>query len=99
MSLYSVEFDSRGLDEAGELSPRLRRRLKENLELLRAGPFRSHPDVLVKEIRELRGLWRFHLNRTTRVFYMTTGDRLVVVTIERSAGVTRKTVRELRRRR
>ena len=98
MSLYSVEFDPRALDEAGELSPRLRRRLKESLELLRAAPFRSHPGVLVKEIRELRGLWRFHLDRATRVFYTTTGDCLVVVLIERGAGVTRKTVRELHRR-
>jgi mRNA-degrading endonuclease RelE of RelBE toxin-antitoxin system len=98
LSLYSIEFDSRALEEARELSPRLRFRLKNNLEYLRAGPFRSHPGVLVKEIRELRGLWRFHLDRRTRVFYTTAGDRLLIVMIEQSVGVTHKTVRELGRR-
>ncbi len=98
MSLYSVEFDLRALDEALRLPARLRRRLKEDLEYLRAGPFRSHPGVLVKEIRELRGVWRFHLDRSHRVFYFTLDDRLVVVMVDRNPGVSRRTLAELNRR-
>ncbi len=98
MSLYSVEFDPRALDEAPRLPVRLRKRLKEDLEYLRAGPFRPHPGVAVKELRDLRGVWRFHLDRKRRVFYATVDDRLVVVLIDRNAGVTPSTLAELARR-
>jgi mRNA-degrading endonuclease RelE of RelBE toxin-antitoxin system len=98
LSLYSIEFDPRGLDEASQLPARLRRRLKEDLGYLRAGPFRSHPGVRVKELRDLRGVWRFHLDRRWRVFYVTIEDRLVVVFVDRGPGVTPRTTAELRRR-
>lgn len=88
MSLYSVEFDSRALSEAVKLPLVLRRQLKEDLEFLRAAPFRSHPGVLVKELRGLRGVWRFHLGRTHRVFYTAVEDRLIVILIDRNPGVT-----------
>jgi mRNA-degrading endonuclease RelE of RelBE toxin-antitoxin system len=99
LSLYSVEFDSRALDEAVRLPIRLRRRLKEGLEYLRAAPSRSHPSVLVKEIRDLRGVWRFHLDRHWRVFYITIESRLLVVLIDRSAGIDKRILVELKRRR
>ena len=98
MSLYSVEFDSRALDEASELPRRLRRRLREDLEFLRAGPFRSHPGVPVKEIRDLRGIWRFHLDSGSRVFYAAVDHRLIVILIDRSPAVTLRTLAELKRR-
>lgn len=98
MSLYKVEFDSRGLDEALQLPHRLRHRLKEDLEYLRAGPFRSHPGVSVKEIRELRGVWRFHLDRRHRIFYITIGERVIVVMVDRGAGISHRTLAELHRR-
>lgn len=98
MSLYSIEFDADALDEASRLPVRLRRKLREDLEYLRARPFRSHPGVLVKEIRELRGVWRFHLDRRRRVFYVTIEDRLVVVMVDQSAAVTGRTLAELKRR-
>ena len=97
MSLYSIEFDPRALDGATRLPPRLRCRLREDLEHLRADPFRSHPGVQVKEIRELRGVWRFHLGRRTRAFYVTIEDRLIVVMVDPSARVTPRTLAELRR--
>ncbi|HEV2317603.1 MAG TPA: hypothetical protein VGV89_08535 [Thermoplasmata archaeon] len=95
---YSVEFDPQALDEASRIPPRPRRRLKEDLEYLRAGPFRSHPGVRVKEIRHLRGVWRFHLGRGPRVFYMTLEDRPTVVKVDVSAGVSKRTLAELKRR-
>jgi len=98
VSLYSVEFDPQALAEALRMTPRLRRRLKEDLEYLRAGPFRSHPGVLVKEIRELRGVWRFHLDRSHRVFYITIEDRLIVVMVDRSERISRRTLADLDRR-
>jgi mRNA-degrading endonuclease RelE of RelBE toxin-antitoxin system len=98
LSLYSVEFDPRAAEEALRLPVRLRSRLKENLEFLRAGPFRSHPGVRVKEIRELRGVWRFHLDPRRRVFYTTLESVLVVVMVDVNAGITARTRAELRRR-
>jgi mRNA-degrading endonuclease RelE of RelBE toxin-antitoxin system len=98
LSLYSIEFDRKALDEALRLPLLLRRRLKEDLEYLRTAPYRPHPGVLVKEIRELRGVWRFHLDRRRRVFYIALEERLVVLLIDRSAGVTPRTLAELKRR-
>lgn len=98
MSLYSIEFDPRALDEALDLPIRLRRRLRRDLDFLRAAPFRSHPGVLVKEIRDLRGIWRFHLGTGGRVFYTTLEARLIVVMIDRSPGITKRTLEELNRR-
>ncbi len=98
MSLYSVEFDSRALNEAVKLPLFLRRQLREDLEFLRAAPYRSHPGVSVKELRGLRGVWRFHLGRTHRVFYTTIGGRLIVILIDRNPGVTSRTLSEVVRR-
>lgn len=98
MSLYSIEFDPLALDEALKLPLRHRRVLRESLEFLSAAPYRSHPGVAVKEIRALRGVWRFHLGSRARMFYITEESRLVVVMIDQSAGVNARTVRELRRR-
>jgi hypothetical protein len=53
---------------------------------------------LIKEVAELRGVWRFHVASDVRVFYTVVGDMIWVVMIERSAGMTKKSIRELRRR-
>jgi mRNA-degrading endonuclease RelE of RelBE toxin-antitoxin system len=98
VSLYSVEFHPNGLAEAAKLPRRLRQRLKVDLEYLRAAPFRSHPGVLVKEIREIRGVWRFHLDRRRRVFFVTVDDRLIVIRMDQGPGITSRTLAELRRR-
>jgi mRNA-degrading endonuclease RelE of RelBE toxin-antitoxin system len=95
---YRIEFDPRAVRDGAKLSAPLRRRILEKLEFLRAAPFRSHPGVSVKEVADLRGIWRFHIASDVRVFYTLVGDLVWVVMIEKSAGVTKKTVRELRRR-
>jgi mRNA-degrading endonuclease RelE of RelBE toxin-antitoxin system len=95
---YRIEFDPRAVRDGAKLSVSFRRRIRTKLEFLQAAPFRSHPGVLVKEVAELRGVWRFHVAADIRVFYTVVGEVLWVVMIERSAGVTSKTVRELRRR-
>jgi mRNA-degrading endonuclease RelE of RelBE toxin-antitoxin system len=95
---YRIEFDPRAVRDGAKLSASFRRRIPEKLEFLRAAPFRSHPGVSVKEVADLRGIWRFHIASDVRVFYTVVGDLVWVVMIEKSAGVTKKTVRELRRR-
>lgn len=95
---YQIGFDPRAVRDGSKLSVSLRRRILEKLEFLRAAPFRSHPGVLIKEVAGLRGVWRFHVASDVRVFYTMVGDMLWVVMIERSAGVTKKTLGELRRR-
>ncbi|MCI4343244.1 MAG: hypothetical protein L3J92_03895 [Thermoplasmata archaeon] len=95
---YQIGFDPRAVRDGAKLPAPLRRRILDRLEFLRAAPFRSHPGVSVKEIAELRGVWRFHVATDVRVFYAVTGEMVWVVMIERSAGVTQKTLRELRRR-
>jgi mRNA-degrading endonuclease RelE of RelBE toxin-antitoxin system len=95
---YRIEFDPRAVRDGAKLSVSLRRRIQLNLEFLRAAPFRSHPGVSVKEVADLRGVWRFHVAPDVRVFYTVVGDILWVVLIEKSAGVTKRTIRELRRR-
>ena len=98
MNPYSIEFDSRAVRDGARLPRKIRLRIRTQLEFLRAAPFRSHPGVPVKEIAEVRGVWRFHSTTEVRVFYSVVGDRLWVIMIARSAGVTDKTIRELRRR-
>lgn|GEM_PF-2148808 len=95
---YRVDFDPRAVRDGTRLPVSLRRRILEKLEFLRAAPFRSHPGVLIKEVAELRGVWRFHVASDVRVFYTVVGDMIWVVMIERSAGMTKKSIRELRRR-
>jgi mRNA-degrading endonuclease RelE of RelBE toxin-antitoxin system len=95
---YRIEFDPRAVRDGAKLSVTLRQRIQGKLEFLRAAPFRSHPGVSVKEVADLRGIWRFHVASDVRVFYTVVGDMVWVVLIEKSAGVTKKTVRELRRR-
>jgi mRNA-degrading endonuclease RelE of RelBE toxin-antitoxin system len=96
---YRIEFDPRAVRDGAKLPVSVRRRIREKLEFLRAASFRPHPGVLVKEVGEARGTWRFHTSSIVRVFYAVVGDVLWVVMIDRGAGITRKTVRELRRRR
>ena len=98
MSLYSVEYDPRTEAELRKLSVRLRRRIDQQLEYLRAAPFRSHPGITVKATGGVLGVWHFHVTRDVRVHYTTVGPVLWVVMVERSPGVTRKSVRELRQR-
>jgi mRNA-degrading endonuclease RelE of RelBE toxin-antitoxin system len=98
LTRYTVEFDRQALDEAATLPAQLRVRLKEDLEFLRASPFRSHPGVKVKEIRDQRGVWRFHLGRSHRVFYTTVESRLIVLMIDESSGISSRTLSELSRR-
>ena len=95
---YRVEFDLRAVRDGAKLSVSNRRRIREKLEFLRAAPFRSHPGVSVKEVGDLRGVWRFPVASDVRAFYTVVGDALWVIMNEKSAGVTRRTVRELRRR-
>ena len=98
MSLYQLKRLPEVDQDARALPLALKRRLRENLEYLRSGPHRSYPWLQVKELRDLRGVWRFHLDKKTRVFYVVSGDAIVVVMVERSAGVTARTLTEIRRR-
>ena len=98
MSLYSVEYDPRTEAELRKLPVRLRRRIDQQLEFLRAAPFRSHPGVTVKSTGGVIGVWHFHVAQDVRVHYTTIGPVLWVVMVEQSAGVTRKSVREIRKR-
>jgi mRNA-degrading endonuclease RelE of RelBE toxin-antitoxin system len=95
---YRIEFDPQAVKDGAKLSATLRRRILEKLDFLGAAPFRSHPGVLVKEVAEFRGVWRFHVAADVRVFYTVEGNVLWVILIERSAGMTSKTIREIRRR-
>jgi mRNA-degrading endonuclease RelE of RelBE toxin-antitoxin system len=99
LSLYSVEYDPRTEPELRKLPIRLRRKIDEQLEFLRAAPFRSHPGLKVKSTGGLHGVWHFHVAQEVRVHYTTVGSVLWVVLVERSAAVTSRTVRELRKRR
>ena len=98
MSLYSVEYDPRTEAELRRLPVQLRRRIDQQLEFLRAAPFRSHPGVTVKATGGVLGVWHFHVTKDIRVHYTIIGPVLWVVMVERSTGVTRKSVRELRKR-
>ena len=98
MSLYSVEYHPRTEAELRRLSVRIRRRVDQQLEFLRAAPFRSHPGVTVKATGGVLGVWHFHVSKDIRVHYTTIGPVLLVVMVERSTGVTRKSVREIRKR-
>jgi mRNA-degrading endonuclease RelE of RelBE toxin-antitoxin system len=95
---YRLGFDPRAVRDGARLSVSVRRRVLGKLEFLQAAPFRSHPGVMVKEVSGLRGVWRFHVTAQVRVFCTVVDDMLWVVVIERSGGVTLKTVRGLRRR-
>jgi hypothetical protein len=97
-TLSRVEFDPRPFRDGSKLSLVVRRRIREKLEFLRAAPFRSHPGVLVKEIVERRRFWRFQGASDIRRFSTVVGDTIWALRIERSAGVTDKTRRELCRR-
>lgn len=99
MNLYSVEFDPRTEQELRKLPLWLRRRISQQIEYLRAAPYRSHPGVRVKSTREIHGLWHFHATKDVRVFYTTEGSVIWVVMVERSPGVNSKTVRAARDRR
>ena len=98
MNPYSVKFDSRAVRDGARLPFGIRRRIRAQLEFLRAAPYRSHPGVQVKELAEVRGVWRFHATTEVRVFYTVIGECLWVVMMARSARVTDKTIRELRKR-
>ena len=98
MSLYTIGSDPRTESELLRLPLRVRRRIDEQLEYLRAAPFRSHPGIQVKATREVHGVWHFHVTKEVRVFYTTQGAVLWVILIERSRGVSRRTVREIRKR-
>jgi mRNA-degrading endonuclease RelE of RelBE toxin-antitoxin system len=95
---YRIGFDPRAVRDGTKLSLPNRRKVLQRLEFLRAAPYRSHPGVLVKEISEFRGVWRFHVASDVRIFYTVVGDMIWVVMIEKSLGMTEKTVQELRRR-
>ena len=98
MSLYALEYDPRTEHELKRLPLRLRRRIDEPLEYLRGAPFRSHPIVQVKATSQVHGVWHFHAAKDVRVFYTTQGDVLWVLMVERSRGVSKKAVREIRKR-
>ena len=98
MTRYSVEYDSRTEPELRRLPKRIRILIDESLEYLSAAPFRSHPGVAVKPTSEVQGVWHFHVDREIRVYYLVEGTTLWVVKVERSIGVDRKVVRELRKR-
>lgn len=98
VNLYQYGFDDRAVRDGSKLPIAVRRRILRNLEYLRAAPFRSHPGVLVKEVAESRGVWHFHAAGDVRVYYTVVGDLIWVMMVEKSLGVTRKTVRGLRKR-
>ena len=98
MSLYQFGFDERALRDGAKLPLSFRRRILQNLEYLRAAPFRSHPGVLVKEVSEFRGVWHFHVPADIRGYYTVVGDLIWVIMIEKSVGITRKIIRELQKR-
>ena len=98
MSLYKVEYDPRTEPELRKLSTRTRRLIDQKLEFLRAAPYRSHPGLAVKSTSEVPGVWHFHAAKDVRVYYTTFGAVLWVVLVERGAGVTRKTIGEVRKR-
>ncbi|MFZ0829664.1 MAG: hypothetical protein WCB18_01805 [Thermoplasmata archaeon] len=98
MSLYTIEYDPRTESELRRLPLRLRRRIDDQLEYLRAAPFRSHPGLQVKATSEVHGVWHFHVTKEVRVFYTTHGSVLWVILVERSRGVSRRTVLEIRKR-
>ncbi len=98
MSPYRLEYDSRTESELRRLPLRLRRQIDWQLEFLCAAPFRSHPGVRVKAIREVPGIWHFHATKDIHVFYTTQGPVLWVVMVDRSRGVKPSSLRELRKR-
>ena len=98
MNLYRIEYDPRTESDLRRLPLRLRKRIDNQLEYLRAAPFRSHPGLQVKATGEVHGVWHFHVTKEVRVFYTTHGSVLWVILVERSRGVDRKTVREIRNR-
>lgn len=98
MTLYEVGYDPRTESELRKLPIVLRRRIDRQLAFLRAAPYRSHPGVEVKPTSETEGVWHFHASRTVRVYYTTVGGLLWVLMVERSKGVSIKTIRELGRR-
>lgn len=98
MSHYSIQYDPRTESELRRLPVALRRLIDRKLEYLRASPFRSHPVVLVKPTAEVDGVWHFHVGKEVRVYYLVEGRVIWVLKVERSAGVTRKVLRELRKR-
>lgn len=98
MSRYSVQYDPRTEIELRGLPIAVRRRIDRCLEYLRASPFRSHPGVHVKPPAQVDGVWHFHVGKDVRVYYLVDGFTVWVLKVERSPGVTRKVVRELRKR-
>jgi len=98
LSLYSIEYDPRTQAELRRLPVRLRQRIDQQLEFLRAAPFRSHPGVTVKATGGVLGVWHFHVTKDIRVHYTTIGPVLWVVMVERSVEITQRSVRELRKR-
>jgi mRNA-degrading endonuclease RelE of RelBE toxin-antitoxin system len=99
VTLYEIEFRPEAAAEGRRLPPRIQIALREKLEYLRSAPFRSYPWLRVKELGDIRGVWRFHLDRW-RVFYRVEGTRIIVGMIElRDSAYTHKARRKLRMRR
>jgi mRNA-degrading endonuclease RelE of RelBE toxin-antitoxin system len=98
LSQYTIEYDPRTESELRRLPLPLRKRIDVQLEYLRAAPFRSHPGLKVKATREVHGVWHFHVTKDVRVFYTTYGSILWVVLVERSRGVSKSAVRDIRKR-
>lgn len=99
MTLYRVGYEPEADDEYWKLPPRLRRELRIHLAYLKAGPFRSYPNLQIKEVTDVPGAWRFHL-RGYRVFYRVDGSVIWVVMIwkDRPSAYSSSTLREVRRR-
>ena len=75
------------------------RELRHRLNFLKSGPFRSYPDVHVKEVEDAPGAWRFHLSNY-RVCYRVDGVIIWVVMIreDRPSAYSESALREVRRR-
>jgi mRNA-degrading endonuclease RelE of RelBE toxin-antitoxin system len=99
LTIYSVGYYPEADDEYWRLPPLLRKELQSRLNYLKAGPFRSYPEVRVKEVEDVPGAWRFHL-RHYRVFYRVDGLVIWVVMIweDRPSAYSKSTLREVRRR-
>ncbi len=98
MTIDSAEFVAEAREEFLSLPRPLQRRLRDLTSYLLANPYRSYPWLQVKELRELRGVWKFRLG-TRRVLYIVEASVLVFVTISPRPPAYTPTMRaEVRRR-
>jgi len=98
LTLDSAKFVAEAREEFLGLPRPRQRQLRDLTSYLLVNPFRSYPWLQVKELRELRGVWKFRLG-TKRVFYIVEGTVSVFVAISpRPPAYTPAMRAEVRRR-